>query len=75
MGWCSVADRSKKPEHDDAWWAAQRHAYIEKNDILLSFRMPADIAHRKVLNSRFGSIKVTTREPLPMDVPVRFVDC
>lgn len=36
MGWCSVADRSKKPEHDDAWWAAQRHAYIEKNDILLS---------------------------------------
>lgn len=40
-----------------------------------SFRMPADIAHRKVLNSKFGSIKVTTREPLPMDVPVRFVDC
>lgn len=39
------------------------------------FRMPADIAHRKVLNSSFGSIKVTTREPLPMDVPVRFVDC
>ena len=36
MGWCSVADRSKKPEHDDAWWAAQRHAYMEKNDILLS---------------------------------------
>ena len=36
MGWCSVADRRKKPEHDDAWWAAQRHAYIEKNDILLS---------------------------------------
>ena len=31
-----MADRSKKPEHDDAWWAAQRHAYIEKNDILLS---------------------------------------
>lgn len=39
------------------------------------FRMPADIAHRKVLNSSFGSIKVTTRDPLPMDVPVRFVDC
>ena len=37
--------------------------------------MPADIAHRKVLNSSFGSIKVKTREPLPMDVPVRFVDC
>lgn len=36
MGWCSVADRKKKPERDDAWWAAQRHAYIEKNDILLS---------------------------------------
>ena len=35
-GWCSVADRKKKPGHDDAWWAAQRHAYIEKNDILLS---------------------------------------
>ena len=31
-----MADRKKKPEHDDAWWAAQRHAYIEKNDILLS---------------------------------------
>lgn len=31
-----MADRRKKPEHDDAWWAAQRHAYIEKNDILLS---------------------------------------
>lgn len=40
-----------------------------------SFRMPADIAHRKVLNSSFGSIKVTTRDSLPMDVPVRFVDC
>lgn len=40
-----------------------------------SFRMPADIAHRKVLSSSFGSIKVTTREPLPMVVPVRFVDC
>lgn len=39
------------------------------------FRMPADIAHRKVLNSSFGTIKVTTRGPLPMDVPVRFVDC
>lgn len=39
------------------------------------FRIPADIAHRKVLNSSFGSIKVTTRDPLPMDVPVRFVDC
>lgn len=39
------------------------------------FRMPADIAHRKVLSSSFGSIKVTTRGPLPMDVPVRFVDC
>lgn len=39
------------------------------------FRMPADIAHRKVLKSSFGSIKVTTRGPLPMDVPVRFVDC
>lgn len=39
------------------------------------FRMPADIAHRKVLNSSFGSIKVATCEPLPMDVPVRFVDC
>lgn len=39
------------------------------------YRMPADIAHRKVLNSSFGSIKVTTRGPLPMDVPVRFVDC
>lgn len=36
VGWCSVADRRKKPEHDDAWWADQRHAYIEKNDILLS---------------------------------------
>ena len=31
-----MADRRKKPEHDDAWWADQRHAYIEKNDILLS---------------------------------------
>ena len=31
-----MADRKKKPEHDDAWWAAQRHAYIEKNDILLA---------------------------------------
>ena len=31
-----MADRKKKPEHDDAWWADQRHAYIEKNDILLS---------------------------------------
>lgn len=31
-----MADRKKKPGHDDAWWAAQRHAYIEKNDILLS---------------------------------------
>lgn len=31
-----MADRKKKPERDDAWWAAQRHAYIEKNDILLS---------------------------------------
>lgn len=31
-----MADRRKKPEHDDVWWAAQRHAYIEKNDILLS---------------------------------------
>jgi hypothetical protein len=31
-----VADRKKRPGHDDAWWAAQRHAYIEKNDILLS---------------------------------------
>ncbi len=31
-----MADCKKKPEHDDAWWAAQRHAYIEKNDILLS---------------------------------------
>jgi transcriptional regulator with XRE-family HTH domain len=31
-----VADRRKKPGHDDAWWADQRHAYIEKNDILLS---------------------------------------
>lgn len=40
-----------------------------------AFRMPADIAHRKVLSSSFGSIKVTTRGPLPMDVPVRFVDC
>lgn len=39
------------------------------------FRMPADIAHRKVLNSSFGSIKVTTCEPLPMEVPVRFIDC
>ncbi|MEE0583941.1 MAG: hypothetical protein UC328_12300 [Adlercreutzia sp.] len=39
------------------------------------FRMPADIAHRKVLHSSFGSIKVATRGPLPMDVPVRFVDC
>lgn len=37
--------------------------------------MPADIAHRKVLKSSFGTIKVTTRGPLPMDVPVRFVDC
>ena len=37
--------------------------------------MPADIAHRKVLHSSFGSIKVATRGPLPMDVPVRFVDC
>lgn len=44
-------------------------------DIEDSFRMPADIAHRKVLNSSFGTIKVTTRGPLPMDVPVRFVDC
>lgn len=31
-----MADRKKKPDRDDAWWAAQRHAYIEKNDILLS---------------------------------------
>lgn len=31
-----MADRKKKHGHDDAWWAAQRHAYIEKNDILLS---------------------------------------
>lgn len=46
--------------------------HIDNED---SFRMPADIAHRKVLNSSFGTIKVTTREPLPMDVPVRFVDC
>lgn len=46
--------------------------HIDNED---SFRMPADIAHRKVLNSRSGSIKVKTREPLPMDVPVRFVDC
>ena len=44
-------------------------------DIEDSFRIPADIAHRKVLNSGFGTIKVTTRGPLPMDVPVRFVDC
>jgi len=44
-------------------------------DIEDSFRMPADLAHRKVLNSSFGTIKVTTRGPLPMDVPVRFVDC
>lgn len=44
-------------------------------DIEDSFRMPADIANRKVLNSSFGTIKVTTRGPLPMDVPVRFVDC
>lgn len=28
-----MADRKKKPGHDDAWWAAQRHAYIEKNDM------------------------------------------
>lgn len=47
-------------------------AYIDHEDY---FRMPADIAHRKVLNSSFGTIKVTTRGPLPMDVPVRFVDC
>ena len=40
-----------------------------------AFRMPADIAHRKVLSSSFGTIRVTTREPLPMEVPVRFVDC
>lgn len=46
--------------------------YIDSEDY---FRMPADIAHRKVLNSSFGSIKVTTRDPLPMDVPDRFVDC
>lgn len=46
--------------------------HIDNED---SFRMPADIAHRKVLNSSFGTIKVTTRGPLPMDVPVRFVDC
>lgn len=44
-------------------------------DIEDAFRMPADIVHRKVLNSSFGTIKVTTRGPLPMDVPVRFVDC
>lgn len=44
-------------------------------DIEDSFRMPADIAHRKVLSSSFGTIKVTTRGPLPMEVPVRFVDC
>lgn len=44
-------------------------------DIEDCFRMPADIANRKVLNSSFGTIKVTTRGPLPMDVPVRFVDC
>lgn len=44
-------------------------------DIEDSFRLSADIANRKVLNSSFGTIKVTTREPLPMDVPVRFVDC
>lgn len=44
-------------------------------DIEDSFRLSADIANRKVLNTSFGTIKVTTREPLPMDVPVRFVDC
>lgn len=44
-------------------------------DIEDSFRLSADIANRKVLNSNFGTIKVTTRGPLPMDVPVRFVDC
>lgn len=44
-------------------------------DIEDSFRLSADIANRKVLNSSFGTIKVTTRGPLPMDVPVRFVDC
>lgn len=44
-------------------------------DIEDSFRLSADLAHRKVLNSSFGTIKVTTRGPLPMDVPVRFVDC
>lgn len=44
-------------------------------DIEDSFRLSADIVNRKVLNSSFGTIKVTTRGPLPMDVPVRFVDC
>lgn len=44
-------------------------------DIEDSFRLSADIANRKVLNSSIGTIKVTTRGPLPMDVPVRFVDC
>lgn len=54
----------------DGWPTCTVH--IDNED---SFRMTADIAHRKVLNSSFGSIKVTTRDSLPMDVPVRFVDC
>lgn len=44
-------------------------------DIEDSFRLSTDLANRKVLNSSFGTIKVTTRGPLPMEVPVRFVDC
>lgn len=47
-------------------------ALIDHED---SFRIPGDIARSKVKSSSFGTIKVTTREPLPMDVPVRFVDC
>ena len=47
-------------------------AYIDHEDY---FRLPGDIARRKVQDSSFGTIKVTTRGPLPMDVPVRFVDC
>lgn len=33
------------------------------------FRMPADIAHRKVLNSSIGTIKVTTRGRCPWTSP------
>lgn len=35
-----MADKSRKPDRDDRWWAAQRRAYIDKNEILLSDDYP-----------------------------------